>query len=277
MTYELIENSSSLWLNHFPWPKQETHKYLRGHCLILGGKKQTGATKLAAKGALRSGSGVVTLACTQDVMSEYANYLPSLLVEKILDTSNFKDLLLEKKVDSVLLGPAAGVNLQLRERVLLTLGFKKPCVLDADALSVFENKPDLLFDAIASPCILTPHLGEFQKLFPDLKEGTIENVQKAALRSNAIVILKGHKTIIASPETNKVAINNNGLPFLATAGSGDVLAGIIASLLSQKLTAWLASLIGVWVHAECSNEFGPGLISDDIPDLIPKVLQKLYK
>jgi NAD(P)H-hydrate epimerase len=263
------------WFKYYPWPKPSGNKYSRGHTLVAGGNKfKCGAAKLAANAALRSGSGLVTIICAEEDVPAYASDAYSLMTTS--DTQ-WSDLLQDKRVNSLLIGPGAGVNETIYNRVMQILKAKKSTVLDADALSVFAQKPEELFAAIESPCILTPHGGEFERLFPELKDlPKHEAARKAAVFSNAVVIYKGYDTVIASPD-GSLAINMNAPATLATAGSGDVLAGICTGLLAQGMPPFPAACAAVWLQAEAANIFGAGLISEDIIKTLPMALHQLEK
>jgi ADP-dependent NAD(P)H-hydrate dehydratase / NAD(P)H-hydrate epimerase len=175
-----------------------------------------------------------------------------------------------------LVGPGAGIGARTRDKVLAALKAKKACVLDADALNSFADSPKTLFDAIQSPCVLTPHEGEFGRLFGTIDGDKVARAGQAAAQSGAVIVLKGADTVIAAPDGN-IVINDTGTPFLATAGSGDVLAGMIIGLLAQGMTAYDAACAGVWVHGILAENFGPGLIAEDLLDEIPDVLAELIE
>jgi len=273
---DAYENLPKLWLNKFPFPTASQHKYSKGHSIVLGGGSQcTGAATLSATSALVSGSGLVTVACPKEALSVYASKLTSVMNKPIDSLDEFKSLINDKKITSVLIGPGCGVNKKTKEFALCSLALKKNCVLDADALTVFQEKPNNLFDAINSQVVLTPHEGEFKRLF-SIDGSKIQRASKAAKLSNSIVVLKGADTIIASPD-GKLAINTNAPPTLATAGSGDVLAGIITGLLANNMDAFNAACAGVWIHGQAANHAGLGLISEDLVNHIPNALKDLAK
>lgn len=267
-------NVPSLWQKAFPFPAPDAHKYERGHAVIMGGDMQsTGAARLAAMAALRSGSGLVSVACTEDSLPIYAMTLTSVMT-KLYRGPQLSTLLEDPRITAVLIGPGHGVNEATRERTLQILAQKKPCVLDADALTTFEKNTKTLFSAIAGPVVLTPHEGEFARLFH--YEGfKPQRARDAARESNAVVVFKGNDTVIAAPD-GRIAINANAPVWLATAGTGDVLSGIITGLLAQGMPAFEAACAGVWIHGEAATAFGPGLIAEDLPNLIPTALKKLY-
>jgi NAD(P)H-hydrate epimerase len=269
---KVCENTPGLWQELLPWPAASHHKYHRGHTLVIGGKAiRAGAAKLAALAALRTGSGLVSIVCAKTDVMAYASTALSLMTET---RDNFTQLLADKRKNTVVIGPGAGVGKATRDAVLKILKAKKRVVLDADALTSFADTPKALFSAIRSPAILTPHQGEFARLFPRLKGSKLEKTLAAARASGAIVILKGADTVIASHD-GRAAINANAPPTLATAGAGDVLSGICAGWLAQGMDAFEAACAAVWMHGEAAVQQGPGLIAEDLPRLLPSVLREL--
>ena len=266
------ENRPSLWQARLPWPEPSHHKYHRGHVLVVGGAaKRAGAAKLAAMAALRTGAGLVTIVCAKPDVPVYAASALSLMTEV---RDRWKELLKDVRANTVLIGPGAGVGKATRDLVLAALKAKKRAVLDADALTSFAQAPAALFKATGSPVILTPHEGEFAKLFPVLKGSKLDRALRAASLAHATVILKGYDTVIVSPD-GRAAVNTNAPPDLATAGSGDVLSGICAGLLAQGMEPFEAACAGVWMHAEAARQQGPGLIAEDLPARLPSVLRLL--
>lgn len=270
------ENTPELWRAQFPHAQTQGHKYHRGHCWIMGGRKETaGAARLAAKAALRAGAGLVTIACDEEAWPAYKDTQYDALMLKLLKSdSDIEAVLKDERNNAIVIGPGYGVGEKTREAVLQVLSHRKSSVLDADALSSFAEDPAKLFDAIQSPCILTPHEGEFGRLFGKSGGSKIARAQDAAKRSKAVVLLKGPDTVIAAPD-GRAAINTNAPPTLATAGSGDVLAGICGGLLAQGMPAFEAACAAVWMHGEAANRIGPGLIADDIPEKLPEILQRI--
>jgi NAD(P)H-hydrate epimerase len=251
------------------------NKYSRGHALVLGGGEMTGAARLAAGSARRIGSGLVTIAAPGEAVGIYSAGRPGTIVASVGDDAAFESLIADERKNALLLGPGAGVSAQTRRRVLAALGTGRPCVLDADALTVFRDDPGTLFDAISGPCLLTPHEGEFARLF---RSGGNKpaRAREAARSSGATLLLKGADTVIASVD-GRVAINTNAPPNLATAGSGDVLAGMIVGLLAQNMETFDAGCAAVWLHGQVASTFGPGLIAEDLIDGLPTALRGLNR
>ena len=272
-------NGPELWLDGFPWPDATDHKYSRGHAIVAGGPEMTGAARLAAMGARRLGAGLVTIATPPEAFDIYASEEPGTLVKAVEDDAGFRELLADPRKNAVLAGPGAGVSETTRERVLAALETGKSVVVDADGLSAFADGPDTLFRAINGPCLLTPHEGEFKRLF-DLEGDKLTRCRAAARLSGATVLLKGADTVIAEPGNKargRAVINATGTPDLATAGSGDVLAGMALGLLTQGMNALDAGSAAAWLHGALAEEIGAGLIAEDLPENLPKALQKLRK
>ncbi len=272
ITPQTWENGPGLWVDALPRRRLGDHKYHFGHAVVLGGATMTGAARLAARAALRVGAGLVSVACPREALTIYALAMPSLITRPLDRDEDFADLLADPRHNAVLLGPGNGVTAETRARVLAVLGAGKAVVLDADALSVFQDDPQSLFAALQGPCVLTPHEGEFARIFPDLQGSKLARVRAAAARSGAVVLLKGADTVIAAPG-GKAVINSNAPPALATAGSGDVLAGFVVGLLAQGMTPFDAACAGIWLHGEVATRLGPGLIAEDLPERLPEVLK----
>jgi NAD(P)H-hydrate epimerase len=266
-------NDPSWWLATFPRPSLESHKYTRGHALVVGGGIMIGAGRLAAKSALRTGAGLVTLAAPEAAFPIYATALPGVIVHSVTNPDDFRALLADKRRNAVLIGPGAGVGSETRERTLAILEAEKRTVLDADALTSFAGDPGILFSAIRSPCVMTPHEGEFARLF-ETGGSKLERARRAAQQSGAVVVLKGADTVIAAPD-GRVAINANAPPELATAGSGDVLAGIVLGHLAQGMEPFVAAAAGVWIHGDAAARVGPGLVSEDLIEALPMTFRDL--
>ena len=268
------ENTPDLWLKAYPWPQIDAHKYSRGHAVsVSGAMSQGGASRLAARAALRIGAGLVTVASPTGAVMAHAAQLNAIMVQGFDDLT---DVLVDERKNSFVLGPGNGVGEKTRENVLRALQAGRACVLDADALTSFQDDPETLFGAITANSVLTPHMGEFNRLFPDATglPSKLEQAREAAKVSGGVVVLKGPDTVIASPD-GRAAINTNAPPTLATAGSGDVLAGMVGGLLAQSMPAFEAACAAVWLHGEAAAAFGPGLIAEDISEALPFVLRKL--
>lgn len=282
---QTFENVPRYWRKSFPVPQVDGHKYARGHALIVSGDvAETGAARMAARGALRAGAGLVTLASPRDALVVNAAALTAVMVRPVDNAVEFGQVLNDKRLNACVIGPGAGVRKSTRDFVLTALEAKRHLVLDADALTSFAGAPDRLFEAIRGvselQVVLTPHEGEFPRLFSDISNkhpfrSKLERVRAAAERSGAIVLLKGADTVVASPD-GRATIAANAPPWLATAGAGDVLSGIIAGLLAQGAPAFEAASIGVWMHGEAALEAGPGLIAEDLPETLPAVFRRLY-
>jgi hydroxyethylthiazole kinase-like uncharacterized protein yjeF len=268
-----VENAPALWLANFPQPGVSAHKHARGHAMVVsGGMTQTGAARLAAIGALRAGAGLVTVLSPPDAVMVHAAHLTAVMLKKIMDEDALAEAVTGASV--VVIGPALGLAADKREGVLAVLRSPARAVLDADVFSLFRGEPDTLFAALRAGDVLTPHLGEFNRVFPGLlasKPNRIEAAKEAAARAGAVVLLKGPDTVIAAPD-GRCAVNGVGTPYLATAGSGDVLAGIIAGLVAQGMESFFAACAGAWLHGRCGEALGPGLIAEDLPGALPSIL-----
>jgi ADP-dependent NAD(P)H-hydrate dehydratase / NAD(P)H-hydrate epimerase len=264
-----FENHPSLWQSAIPSTNDNDHKYKRGHALIYGGYPMTGAARLAAHAAARMGAGLTTIAVPEHALSIYTAGLMSIMIKPLQAPDSMELLLADTRFSGFLIGPGAGLSEESKTNTLQMLATKKPLVIDADAITSFKEQPSLLFQSIAGPCVLTPHEGEFDRIFA-IKGDKLQRARAAAKQSGAIVILKGADTVIASPD-GRAVINSNAPATLATAGSGDVLSGMILGLLSQGMDPFLACCAAVWMHGAAAKLFGIGLIADDLPDLLPKV------
>ena len=294
-------NSPALWHSVYPRPKFEGHKYTRGHAVVVSGlAESTGAARLGARGALRVGAGLVTLVGTGAATAINATHSTAVMVRAVASDTVLSEFLSDQRRNAVLIGPGAGVTPATAASVATVLASTAAVVLDADALTSFvpdetgapvkaaglgfvvrSADPDPvkeeLFAAIKArqaPVVLTPHEGEFKRLFGELPGSKLERARSAAVTSGAVVILKGPDTVIASPD-GRAAINDNAPHWLATAGSGDVLAGFVTGLLAQHMPAFEAACAAVWLHGECASRFGIGLIAEDLPEQLPQVLGQL--
>ncbi|HVJ51277.1 MAG TPA: NAD(P)H-hydrate dehydratase [Aliidongia sp.] len=267
------ENSPALWHEALPRPAAASHKYGRGHALVLGGYPTTGAARLAARGAARLGAGLVSVAVPEQALAVYAASLLSIMVKPLQGEDDLAVLLGDKRFNALLIGPGAGVTDATRETALKLLGTSRPTVLDADAISAFADRPETLFEAVRGPVVLTPHEGEFGRLFR-LTGDKLVRARAAAAASGAVIVLKGSDTVVAASD-GRAAINANAPPYLATAGSGDVLGGMILGLLAQGVPAFEAAAAAVWIHGAAAQRFGPGLLAEDLPEQIPAILRDL--
>jgi ADP-dependent NAD(P)H-hydrate dehydratase / NAD(P)H-hydrate epimerase len=274
---KVAANHPDWWCDDFPWPLPESHKYTRGHVLVAGGAVMTGASRLAARAAARLGAGLVTVAAPEPTWQIYAAALTGVIVQPASTIDAFRALLADPRRNAALIGPGAGVGQETLDKVLAALGAEKRTVLDADALSSFADNAEVLFGAIRSPCVLTPHEGEFARLFASVVDASgskLERAHRAARLSGAVVLLKGNDTVIAAPD-GRAAINEGAPPDLATAGSGDVLAGILTGLLAQGMPGFEAAAAAVWLHADAASRFGPGLVAEDLIGRLPAALRAL--
>ena len=276
---DIFENAPSLWADALPTLQPDANKYTRGHALVWGGWPTTGAARLAARAAARVGAGLTTVAVPEVALPVYAAALTSVMVSGVAGPDDFGRLLADHRYSALLIGPGAGTGPDTCARVLAMLKSGRACVLDADALSAFEDDSDVLFRAITGPCVLTPHEGEFTRLFAglvDVRGDKLSRVRAAAQRSGAVVVLKGSDTVIAAPD-GRTIVNANAPPTLATAGAGDVLAGMVLGLLAQGMEPFLAAAAAVWMHCAAAAHFGPGLLAEDLPDRLPAVFRRLAR
>ncbi|MEJ2626458.1 MAG: NAD(P)H-hydrate dehydratase [Pseudolabrys sp.] len=278
-------NDPSLWGAAFPVPKIEGHKYSRGHAVVVsGGLSTTGAARLAARGALRAGAGLVTIASPRDALAVNAAANLAVMVRPVDGAQELAEFLADTRRNAVVLGPGGGVGPAMRDEVHAVLRSEAAAVLDADALTSFADQPEALFGAIAARAgratVLTPHEGEFSRLFSPINQKPevyekLERASAAAKASGAVVLLKGPDTVVAA-SNGRAAIADNAPPTLATAGAGDVLAGMIAGLLAQGTPAFEAASAAVWLHGAAAASFGPGLIAEDLPEELPRVYRRLF-
>jgi hydroxyethylthiazole kinase-like uncharacterized protein yjeF len=292
------------WRGHLPRLKLGAHKYNRGHAVVVsGGPESTGAARLGARGAIRVGAGLVTVVGGAAATMVNAAHLTAIMIKSIAGREGLAEVLADERKNAVLIGPGAGVGAETAQWVLTVLASRAAVVLDADALTSFcaakadaaesggnfgflgkgadqGYRPADLFAAIAgrpAPVVLTPHAGEFKRLFPDIvaqHASKLDQARAAARLSGAVVVYKGPDTVISAPN-GAAAINENAPPWLATAGSGDVLAGIITGLMAQQMPAYLAACAAVWLHGAAGNACGPGLIAEDLPERLPGIVARL--
>lgn len=271
--------------------KSQGHKYDHGHVLVLSGPAlRSGAARLSARAALRIGAGLVTVGAPGSALMECAAQLTAIMLRRCDDGPALRDLLQDRRIATLCLGPGLGLP-RAKELVRAALADKsRGVVLDADALTAFGDAPEALFELLHPGCVLTPHAGEFGRLFPDIHAhlsapadrgpaaSKLDATRAAADRAGCVVLYKGADTVIAAPD-GRAAINlaacDRAVPWLATAGAGDVLTGFVAGLMARGLTPLDAASIGAWLHVEAARSFGPGLIAEDLPDTLPRVLQGL--
>lgn len=304
-TWVNAADDASQWIAQWPQPSRDAHKYTRGHAVVVSGPAfASGAARMGARAALRIGAGLVTVASPASALPENAAHLTAIMLEPCEGARALGEMLSDKRKTAVLIGPGAGVGAATGDMVLTALCAGAGLVLDADALTSFAHRSDAgeasvgfgftsrredaqtgataLFEAIradaARPVVMTPHEGEFKRLFADLAAlpSKLERARRAAERSGAVVVLKGADTVIAAPD-GRAAINANAPAWLATAGSGDVLAGFVTGLLAQGMAAFEAASAAVWLHGDCANLVGPGLIAEDLPEVLPQVLRRLHE
>jgi ADP-dependent NAD(P)H-hydrate dehydratase / NAD(P)H-hydrate epimerase len=267
------ENDPALWRTELPRAKSSGNKYTRGHALLCGGYPMTGAARMAARAAARIGAGLTTIAAPEIAFPIYAAALTSIMVRPLKQDGDLTQLLSDPRYTAFLIGPGAGVNDATRATALQILATARPVLLDADAISVFASRAAELARAIRGPCVMTPHDGEFARVFEPHGD-KLSRARTAARQSGAVIVLKGADTVVAAPD-GRAVVNTNAPASLATAGSGDVLGGLILGLLAQGMETFAAAAAGVWVHGAAAAAFGPGLLAEDLPDLVPAVLRQL--
>lgn len=266
-----VQNLPLLWAEYFPVPQHDGHKYVRGHTLVVSGPPATtGAARLAAQAALRSGSGLVTVASCREALTENACHLTSVMLKQCDSAGEMAAILEDPRLNVVVMGPGMPPDNETAEFVLATLSSGCQTVLDAGALTACSADPNSLFAAIhgcRGDVVLTPHQGEFNKLFPgvDSSSSKLDKAREAALASGAAVVLKGPDTVVATPD-GRCSIASNAPPWLATAGSGDVLCGIVAGLMAQGMPVFEAASAAVWLHGDAACRLGPGMISSDLDE-----------
>lgn len=264
-------NDPELWAASLPWPSLDTHKHQRGRLGVVSGSAlHTGAARLAARAGLRIGAGLVHIFCPPDAAPVVASAVEGIMVSEFLTAEGLGRL--ADPFDCVVIGPAAGLTEATGHNVSVLSRKGAALVVDADALTLFRGREDQLFDCLDRDDVLTPHEGEFERLFPGLLgEGRQLAASKAAAIAGSIIVLKGRETVLAAPD-GRLRVNSNGTPWLATAGSGDVLAGMIGGLVAQRMDSFDAASAAVWMHCDAARRFGPGLIAEDLPGLLPAVL-----
>ena len=283
----LFHDRPDLWWSDYPKPAAAGHKYSRGHLLVVSGPMPTlGASRLAARAGLRVGAGLVTLASPQDGLAAHAAQLTSIMLKPFAGPPDLAAILADARKNAVVLGPGLGhhdTTPALVGAALAPGGKTRAAVLDADALTLFAGRPgDLaaLVRAAPGPVVVTPHDGEFARLFeadPEVSRAAskVERARAGSRRLGAVLVLKGPDTVVAAPD-GRAAIASEDAPWLATAGTGDVLAGLVGGLLAQSMPAFEAACAAVWLHATAGRRIGPGLISEDLPEALPAVLRDLF-
>lgn len=272
LSLRTLENTPALW--RLPRPAVEAHKHARGHAVVAsGGRARTGAGRLAARAALRMGAGLVTVLSPPDAVVENAAQLTAIMLREIGETSAWATAL--KTADALVIGPAFGLTTNHMEALatMLAQEARPPFVLDADALTLLAPMENPLL----GKDVITPHRGEFERLFPDMYksyESKVEAARAAAAKAGCTVLLKGPDTVIVAPD-GKAVVNTTGSPYLATAGSGDVLAGMIAGLIAQGMSGFDAAAAATWMHGRIGEALGAGQIAEDQVDFLPAILKDL--
>lgn len=276
------ENTPKLWAQQWQQlqPQWHTHKYQRGHLVVFGGPELPGAPCLSALGAAVCGTGLVTILCDPDSWSIYAAQMRSIMVRSIRGQDDFLAYVHNKNINAIVIGPGAIGCIELPDYIDAVLASKKPCVLDAEALNVIASDPERFFPLLHNNCVLTPHEGEFKRLFPHSPQlkgiERLQAVQLASQETGVVVVLKGAETLVGLSD-GRLIINNHASPYLATAGSGDVLAGAIAAFLAQGIKAPLAAAMGIWLHGHAGKIAGIGLIADNLPQWLICAQQELIE
>ncbi len=280
ITPRTFENLPALWRESLPVPQLTGHKYDRGHAVVVSGPSwSTGAARLAARGALRAGAGLVTIASPREALPVNAATNLAVMVRPVDGPVELAKLLADRRLNALAIGPGVGVGEATCELALTALSGERAVVLDADAITSFSDDPPRLAEALRArrnrATILTPHEGEFARYFGALDSRTkagskLERARLAAQISGSVVVLKGGDTVVAAAD-GRAAIAANAPAYLATAGAGDVLTGMVAGLLAQGAAAFEAAAAAVWLHGEAARRFGPGLVSEDLPEVLPEV------
>ena len=281
---QTFENVPQLWRKNFPVPRHAGQKYDRGHAVVVSGPSwSTGAARLAARGALRTGAGLVTIASPREALAVNAAQSLAVMVRPVDGAAELTEFLSDERLNAIALGPGLGVNETTCQLVLAALAGERAVVLDADAMTSFAKAPRRLAEALRArgqkATLLTPHEGEFSRYFRVLDEAAkvgskLDRTRLAAKLVGATVLLKGPDTVVASAD-GRACIAGNAPAYLATAGAGDVLTGIATGLLAQGMPVFEAAAAAVWLHGEAANTFGPGLISEDLPEMLPRVYRAL--
>lgn len=271
-------NEPALWKGLFPVPDFDAHKYRRGHAAVVSGPRlRTGAARLAAKATLRAGAGLVTVFSPRSAADENAAHLTAVMLREIDGAAEIAAALADARFTAALIGPGAGVGEETTRSVLAILASSARAALDADALTSFAGAPENLFVKLRKDDVLTPHAGEFARIFHGVDPsvlGKLAAARAAAARAGAVVVFKGADTVIAAPD-GRAAVNANAPPWLATAGSGDVLAGVVAGLLAQGMPGFEAACAAVFLHGAAASALGRGMIAEDIEAALPGALREI--
>lgn len=269
-------NQPALWLANLPRPGIQDHKYSRGHALVIGSSEMPGAGRLASLAARRIGVGMLSVAAPAATLPLFMADQPGIIARAAARSEDYVEILMDRRISGVLVGSGLVPDASTREAVLTALAAGRATVVDGGGLTAFADRPEDLFTLGRADVVLTPHEGEFARLFPDLGAdlGKLERVRAAARRSRAVVLLKGADTVVAHPD-GSAAIMDEASSYLATAGSGDVLAGLILGMLAQGMKAYHAAAAGIWFHAQAGLAAGPGLIAEDLSGQIPPLLRRL--
>lgn len=272
----MFRNDPSLWAEAVPRPGPLDHKYSRGHALVIGSAEMPGAGRLATLAARRVGAGMLSVAAPATTLPLYMADQPGIIARPASRTEDLVEILMDRRISGVLVGSGLVPNAATREAVITALAAGRATVIDGGGLTAFADRPDDLFALGRSDVVLTPHEGEFSRLFPDLgaELGKLDRVRRAAARAKAVIVLKGADTVIAGPD-GRITINDVASPYLATAGSGDILAGLVLGLMTQGMLAYMAAVAAVWFHGQAGLTLGPGLIAEDLPAVIPTLLREL--
>lgn len=277
MNTQAFENNPALWVRDFPLPDAASHKFTRGHTVVYGGVKRTGAACLAAHAAQVIGSGLVTITSKPETRAIYATYRASIMVDEWDDLEEFKASLRTGKKNTLIFGPGAGfAETDTKDAFEAALSLNLGGVLDADVFTLYKGNAQSLFSKLSPRYVLTPHEGEFERIFGVLPGNKLDRARAAAKMANAVVLLKGADTVIAAPDGTAI-IQSNSPATLATGGSGDVLSGLIAGICAQGMPAFMAAATAIWLHAEAAKKHGLGLTAEDIISNIPQTLNKLFQ
>jgi ADP-dependent NAD(P)H-hydrate dehydratase / NAD(P)H-hydrate epimerase len=280
----LFQNAPAFWQDKLPKLTRDSHKYTRGHCLVVSGPEfQTGASRLSATAALNNGAGAVTIVGDKHALRIHAAHVTAIMMREAESPERFAAVLAKGRFDAAIIGPASGIGSQTLNRIQMALDAKLPLVLDADALTSMIGRVEHIRNSsdILPLCVMTPHAGEFAKLFMPLlardanfqalpskrQQSKVEQARSAARIAKAVIVFKGADTVIAA-HGGRAVINRNAGPELATAGSGDVLSGLIGAHLAGGMPAFEAAAAAVWLHGFLGQQIGVGLTADRLVDAV---------